>query len=148
MCGALNRQSCQVQAGMCGECIAPYIGLPCSNLPCNASTSMRRPGETCVSNAVCISGVCLSGVCTKAIKPCPGGCLGNGRCSFVDLLGKPVDTCWVGNASCLAVCKCNSGRFGRDCSYSASDYATQQSVRGLLCDSLLGAFQISVSDFK
>lgn len=138
-CSSLNRQVCGLTPGTCGPCLAGYYGLPGdANTPCNSSfVLLRRVGETCRTNATCISGLCRQGLCVSAPKDCPASCNGRGTCTWVDVMtGRAVSFCAVDDDTCIAVCQCQSNRYGRDCSLFGSQYDQSKSFRRQLCQQL------------
>lgn len=138
-CSLLNRQVCGLTPGTCGPCLAGYYGLPGdANTPCNASLSLlRRVGESCRTNATCITGLCHQGRCASAPKDCPASCNGRGTCSWVEVMtGQAVSFCAVDDDTCIAVCQCQSNRYGRDCSLFGSQYDQSKSFRRQLCQQL------------
>ena len=147
-CMSLNRQVCDVSAGLCGACYPGYIGTDGpSNLPCvPMSDPIARSGSPCIPSSGgrsghpghCVTGVCLNGTCTDMQKLCPGNCSGQGTCGFFLGSGARVSTCPSSEASCRPRCLCQGGFFGRDCSIRTLTYFNQWiAVRTALCFSLL-----------
>eukprot|EP00981_Chlorochromonas_danica_P004712 scaffold946_cov171-Ochromonas_danica.AAC.12 len=136
-CSTLNRQKCSTTARTCGPCLSGYVGVTGdANLPCNVSSSLRNIEQSCSSNYSCATGFCKAGVCVDSPKLCPGNCLGRGKCTYLDLLGKLLSYCSILNSACEARCVCNSGYYGISCSLSSSDYPRAVTLREQLCASL------------
>eukprot|EP01033_Poteriospumella_lacustris_P011058 gene11060-7871_t len=138
-CSLLNRHVCGLTPGTCGPCQAGFYGLPGdANTPCNASLSLLgRVGESCRSNATCITGLCRQRQCASAPKDCPASCNGRGTCTWVEVMtGQAVSFCAVDDDTCIAVCRCQSNRYGRDCSLFGSQYDQSKAFRLQLCQQL------------
>ena len=109
------------------------------------------PGSPCIrgsSSRICVSGKCLNGFCVEAVKPCPNACSTGGStggiCAYVDMFGATVETCLQQDMHCRPVCKCDSTRFGLDCSLTKSDLQSLSGIKTQLCSNL--ALVVAIQD--
>ena len=92
----------------------------------------------------CVYLNCVSGVCVVPSKTCPGtDCSGNGACLFQDTQGSTVAVCLASDLYCTAVCACQRGYGGADCSLDPTTVAVREDARVLMCQTLLDTISIS-----
>lgn len=135
-CDRLNRTACGTLSRTCGPCLSGYYGVEGpSNTPCISQP--KGPGSACTSNSSCSSNRCVQGVCADALKTCPASCNNAGVCYFKDEFNTTLSTCTVLDSACKAVCRCRSGRFGRDCSLTGTRLNQNIALKSQFCSSLL-----------
>ena len=133
-CASLNRASCSSTSHTCGKCLDGFSGVyGDSNTLCTdaSSSSVVAVGSHCSSDEECDLGTCNASVCISPTKSCPIGrtsgevCsgIGQGLCTFVNYQGEPLteEKCTVDNTFCQAMCSCQFGYVGSDCSISVGD---------------------------
>lgn len=154
-CQSLFRENCRRTSHTCGSCLAGYVGIMGdSNIPCFyaqlmtiISTTRRLSNNSnvgCATNSDCHPWqVCDSSPldgeksCFSKMQECPNQCTGHGHCSFRSLVTfRNVSTCSVIDPSCVAMCLCNIGFSGEDCSIPSSEKELSESSRGSLLSSL------------
>jgi hypothetical protein len=115
-------------------CLTGFVGVngP-SNLPCNNPKLSVNIGSYCTSNSNCLSGYCLKNKCSESSKVCPANCNNKGGCVFYDYNNQIASKCLSSDYSCRSVCKCNSGKYGADCSLNYNDFATKTLLRDNFC---------------
>ena len=108
-CAALNREPCGPVQQTCGGCLA------------------GRPSDKGAGNRRCFSQSEIDSFRNTSAppsafptKPCPGNCSGHGVC-----VGASADTmteghCRTNDPSCIAICRCNTGRAGDMCEHDLS----------------------------
>jgi hypothetical protein len=146
-CSSLHRHDCSFTPRTCGPCLDGYIGSHGdSNYVCFLTSHTALPTATqCTeenARSVCESGRCRqTGVCAETDKTCPNSCTGNdgtseGRCLFYDFNNAVTDSCPQSNPFCRAVCECNAGYYGSDCSLTKAELTVRQEIRDSLCSAL------------
>ena len=112
------------------------------------SNSVGVPGDSCLSGYQCLSGSCSStvegsGVCIDAPKSCADDCNGQGQCMYYRN-SVSVKSCSQNDDNCNAVCSCNLGYFGFDCSLNSSlVFLQRQQLRTSLCNSVSAIFAVN-----
>ena len=144
-CAALNRFPC-FEAGNpneCGTCLKGFIGaVGDGNLLCvNASVPIGSNGAICKVNSDCLYHLCVDGSCVAPSRTCPtnvpgSSCSAYGTCKFTDLSGNIVSACTVVDTTCTAICQCESGYGGVDCSLGPQQLAARSSARTSMCAAL------------
>lgn len=149
-CSSLHRVGCQSTANTCGVCAAGFVTsgkATDDNSPCfsmseidvyNASKSM---GTCSSSTANCNTWqYCntTTQTCTVQSKQCSSpSCSAHGRCAFKSSnTGLAATTCSVLSSGCTALCICDFGYAGEDCSLTTAEIASQQAMRSQLMTSL------------
>jgi hypothetical protein len=124
VCSTINRQVCSGTAKTCGACLAGYVGADgdgntlCMSVAVVAK-SVAQVGESCTSNAGCITNSCPAvvapsqRVCVDVNKVCPNSCGGKskGTCVFTNQNAITVSECSVTDSFCQANCICKSGNY-------------------------------------
>lgn len=152
-CTLLGRHPCSIVLNTCGSCLAGYIGQRGHyNSPCyldktngivstNTLRNLGLPmnqlsqiGTLCAADSDCSRWnweVCQEGICSVHSQQCPNDCSGHGKCQFVSTFNASIAlaSCFIIDYDCAAVCDCDSGYSGRDCSYTAEDFALMMSLR-------------------
>ena len=154
-CSALFRVSCTTVANTCGTCLSSYDGIPgIGNTACRQKkdNSIVKRGlySTCVSNYDCqVTEQCISNNCEPLVKSCLDNCSGHGTCVFRnDDSNKPVESCYVSDKTCTAVCTCNDGFKGPSCVDSTDDFNKILQSRELLIKYILENFELQdISEF-
>jgi len=124
-CASVNREVCSSTEHTCGFCLDGFFGVY---------------GD---SNNLCVSDTARRRLVDSTPLTCQNDCNSQGSCYFRDIdTGATVDTCTVSSATCMAVCSCNSGFHGTDCSYTASSLETVQATRLGLLQSLFNMTQM------
>lgn len=140
-CAGLNRDTCISIPNTCSGCLSGFVGVPgASNAKClNASL----PSATnCLVNDDCVYGLCEARHCEIPQKQCIstfyGGvpCSGHGQCTYFDPSNNVLGKCLVTNLNCTAVCECDAGYGGVDCSLTSAELSMRNAVRTELCDAL------------
>ena len=144
-CAARNRFPC-LEAGNpneCGTCLVGFTGtVGDGNLLCvNASVPIGGNGATCKANSDCLYNLCVAGSCVAPSRTCatnvPGSpCSTHGTCVLTDLSGNVVPACTVVDTTCTAICQCQSGYGGIDCSLGPKELAARSSARTSMCAAL------------
>lgn len=144
--GALHEDENEEEEGEKGE----LVGYSRRQLAATEAVVLP-PGSPCVRGSgsrICISGKCLNGFCIEAVKPCPNACSASGStggtCAYVDMFGAAVETCLQQDMHCRPVCKCDSTRFGSDCSLTKSDLQSVSRIKTQLCSNL--ALVVAIQD--
>jgi hypothetical protein len=98
-----------------------------SNTICyNESSTLGAVGDACNLDSDCLYNVCRSDICKAPALQCAHPtCSGHGDCVFIDISNNVLDSCTIVQTSCYAICNCNDGYGGSDCS------KTQQQVEGI-----------------
>ena len=144
-CAARNRFPC-LEAGNpneCGTCLKGFTGaVGDGNLLCvNAYVPIGRNGATCKANSDCLYNLCVAGSCVAPSRTCPTNvpgspCSTHGTCVLTDLSGNVVPACTVVDTTCTAICQCQSGYGGIDCSLGPKELAARSSARTSMCAAL------------
>ena len=144
-CAARNRFPC-LEAGNpneCGSCLVGFTGtVGDGNLLCvNASSVIGRNGAACAKASDCLYNLCVGGSCTAPSKTCPtnvpgSSCSTFGACTLTDLSGNVVSACTVVDTTCTAICHCQSGYGGVDCSLGPQQLAARTAARTSMCAAL------------
>ena len=144
-CAARNRFPC-LEAGNpneCGSCLNGFKGAAGDgNLPCvNASVPIGGNGAKCTKGSDCLYNLCVSGSCTAPSRTCPTNvpgspCSNLGSCKLTDLSGNVVSACTVVDTTCTAICQCQSGHGGVDCTLDPKELAARSSARTSMCAAL------------
>ena len=144
-CAARNRFPC-LESGNpneCGSCLKGFKGtVGDGNLPCvNASVPIGNNGATCTKGSDCLYNLCVDGACVAPSRTCPTNvpgspCSSNGACKLTDLSGNVVPACTVVDTTCTAICQCQSGYGGADCSLGPKELAERSSARTSMCSAL------------
>jgi hypothetical protein len=80
---------------------------------------------------------CVSSTCRRPPQICVSQCSGHGECFFRDInTGSTVNECFVGDSSCVALCRCASGWSGSACSLDEVEYEIKLNLRALLVSNL------------
>jgi hypothetical protein len=139
-CAFINRHSCQRTSGTCGPCLTGYFGADGdSNLPCMPQDQLFKNGERCYASYSCFSGQCEALVCVDKIMTCSNNCSRHGTCNLFDTVTglSRGSFCAATDTSCTAVCECQSGYYGDDCSQSLETLTSSTSLRDSLCSYLV-----------
>jgi len=138
-CTSLNREFCDIQPNLCGVCITGYKGaIGYSNTKCFPSNSTAgQIGSECSSNSDCLYGLCNSNFCVEPNKTCSTVdpslvCSGYGSCHYYDSSSNEIPSCLLTNTNCRAVCACESGNSGSDCSLTTNEIDLRDSARSQL----------------
>ena len=144
-CATRNRFPC-LEAGNpneCGSCLSGFTGtIGDGNLLCvNASVAIGRNGATCTKASDCLYSLCVDGSCAAPTKTCPTNVPGSpcstyGSCKLTDLSGNVALACTVVDTTCTAVCQCESGHGGSDCSLGPKQLAARSLARTSMCEAL------------
>ena len=134
-CTSLNRGSCFKLAGTCGECLSSYVGEDGHHnsmcfIPRNVTNNFD---STCSTDADCqLFQTCNSStrVCYSPPKTCNFNCNEKGDCIFKNVkTGSELDTCVLGDTSCVARCSCDSGFAGDTCQNSQAEQDAKLKAR-------------------
>eukprot|EP01033_Poteriospumella_lacustris_P011065 gene11065-7872_t len=138
-CATLNRSACSTVSRTCGPCLAGSYGI---DGPSNVACSSRPLGigAACQSSRACATGSCRGGLCVDAQKSCPSDCSNAGLCRFVSERNETVESCGTLDTTCLAVCRCRGGRYGRDCSLSTGRLVQNLAIKRQFCLSLSATY--------
>ena len=141
-CAALFRAKCLSTANTCGACLMGYLGTEGDdNSPCMTEANVPDLNEeiTCNDDSQCTSWqYCTAGQCTHREKQCKNDCSGRGKCVMVlKDSGVEVDTCYLKDNSCGAVCSCEEGYSGTMCQMDDSEYSAKKLMREELLNNLL-----------
>jgi hypothetical protein len=158
-CLALGRRKCSKIASTCGKCLDFSIGDDeFSNMPCvdqKIFLSSQNDTKHCENDLECdISQFCNSFFCEISIKQCPNRCSNNGNCVFINMnTRKKLSMCNIFSSDCNAVCNCNEGYAGADCSLSTNEHKSRQMLRYNLLFNLsniikLSKFPMKLNDFN
>jgi len=125
-CANLNRNDCQKTANTCGACLDGFYGVDGdSNNACLAVPTRRR-----LTSITCLN-----------------DCSSQGTCGFLNIDShESLASCDAGDASCIAVCTCDSGFFGPDCSYTQADLEGAQGNRVTLISALHDQIALQTAD--
>ena len=122
-CLSLNRKPCSNTAKTCGSCLDGYLGSAGdANTPCSNIDEVKKIGENCIEDSQCISYLCSKFKCEEQEKSCPADCSGHGLCQKLDLTLRRIDSCTESDPYCEAVCTCDNGFNGKDCSIDNSAF--------------------------
>ena len=149
-CSSLNRLPCSGTSHTCGKCFDDYLGVfGDANTACTDANSTAVPvGSQCSEDSECALGICNVSYCVSPTKTCPLGkssgevCSGRGQgvCTYVSYQGEPLtkEKCTVDNPFCQAVCSCQFGFVGSDCSIARDDdtRVPRDMLRRDVCSSL------------
>jgi hypothetical protein len=161
-CTALHRLDCLSTPQTCGTCTSDdYVGASGdSNTMCVLisdyyKTSMQTAltGDRLCDSSVNCNGwnVCdvSSYACVPASKECISNCTSgkNGNCIFIasDTL-EILEACPVSDTQCQAICVCNSGFYGSDCSLIEIILTANQDTTSQLMVSLLQVKDLETLD--
>jgi hypothetical protein len=90
---------------------------------------------------------CTNGKCAPVLATCINNCSGTqgGVCSYVRAeTDTPIEACYTGDSTCEAICECQTGRHGEDCSLSESQMAQEiRLYRTVLCGNKASGLQSS-----
>lgn len=118
-CAALNRESCVKTENMCGECITGYYG------DMGDSIEMCMPLHSRVLQEA-IPKMCASATCS-----------GHGLCVYENTnTGTIQDECNLGDATCQALCMCDTGYNGQICSITDDVLRSKRVIREGLINKL------------
>ena len=144
-CVARNRFPC-LEAGNpneCGSCLKGFTGaVGDGNLLCvNATVPIGGNGAICTKGSDCLYNLCFDGSCVAPGRTCPTNVPGSpcstyGTCKLTDLSGNVVPACTVVDTTCTAICQCQSGHGGVDCSLGPKELAARSSARTSMCAAL------------
>lgn len=141
-CAFFNRYQCNKVAEICGECLNGYIGLfGSSNTQCSLSSvasTKSASDRACDSNSDCFSGYCDQRKCSIPSKFCPSSCSSRGSCIYRinGVEQQSGSTCLESDLSCTALCSCDAGYYGQDCSLTSANYLIRKSFVATLCSGL------------
>jgi hypothetical protein len=143
-CNTLNREHCIATVNTCGSCMSGYVGVVGdSNKLCFSNTSNSGAvGFPCIADVDCIYGHCSFGVCAPPPLRCVSNCSSAGLCKFVDSANNELASCTIFDVGCSAMCVCNNGFNGQDCSLTDDDLAVRDSSRAQMCDAFLTAAKL------
>ena len=101
-------------------------------------------GHPCNTSSDCVYNLCHDSVCEAPLKNCPtmsppSVCSGHGQCSYFDISGINMSTCYVNDTSCFTGCQCEASYGGNDCSLDSETLLKRQKARVSLCRGLLAA---------
>lgn len=122
-CQELNRQACSSTDLKCGPCLETaksstvrYLGQPGDgNTECKMVSVDAKPADVNFEN-----------------KSCANDCGGSaqGTCVYQGMeADKYYDTCYLTDTVCKAVCVCEDGFYGKDCSYSQEQMTAIRAAR-------------------
>ena len=147
-CTELHRAECSTVQNTCGSCIsAEYSGDTTGNTPCVSLTELeavargrKLTATSCSTSRDCVTSPyfnCVDGFCALPSKRCIEDCSGNGNCIYVRVdNGDIVESCFITEPSCSAICICNSNWQGRSCSISTEDMTNRNDMRHQVVASL------------
>jgi hypothetical protein len=147
-CTSLNRFGCGSTPQTCGTCLSDeYVGNPGdSNSKCLAATEfhsfLATANGTCESSNDCSPWATCNTETSKCLvssKVCAANCTSPqyGECIFVHVNSlEGVASCAVDDPQCDAICICNTGFYGDDCSFSEIDLMINQNTVTQLMSSL------------
>jgi hypothetical protein len=144
-CSGLFRENCVNTANTCGSCLSGYVGvvgdsnLRCFNLN---NTDSGEIGSACEGDDDCVYGVCKNEVCAAPALECASNCSGTGRCEYIDTGNNVLSSCSILDVDCSAVCLCDSGFHGQDCSLTEDELTSLDTSRGSMCTSLTTAAKL------
>ena len=149
-CTARNRFPC-LEAGNpneCGSCLVGFKGtVGDGNLLCvNASSIIGRNGAACTKDTDCLYNRCVAGSCTAPTRTCPTNVPGTscstfGTCALTDLSGNVVSACSVVDTTCTAICHCQGGYGGVDCSLGPKELTARTAARTSMCAALVSVIK-------
>jgi hypothetical protein len=163
-CTSLNRFDCAATAQTCGTCLSTdYAGLSGdSNELCVlltesiTVTASASSGGACIKDADCgVWATCdlVTKSCAAMTKSCPSNCTassGHGRCTYLSTASKATldvgQVCTMYDTSCKAVCACNDGWYGADCSLTLSQFEAKKNTTSTLLDGLLQVVSLETLD--
>ena len=147
-CTALNRDPCSSVPVSCGPCFSDYIGQsghhnsPCYSQASKGMTDRRLSGSMLLSEDVVECTVdsdcgefqwqeCREGLCSLSLQRCPNDCSSHGDCKFVSTFDSNItfDYCETVDFHCYAMCDCEHGFNGTDCSTLADEYVAMLDLR-------------------
>jgi hypothetical protein len=153
-CALLHRSNCSTVANTCGACLSGYLGPSgASNAACTRGPTLSAAAHSMAKASCETSDDCPAfyscnkkNKCVLREKTCLNSCSNGGECVFQDvnfLSKQTVSTCYANNPLCVAVCQCNSTRYGDDCSLSLEGYVSQIDQREVLLEVVYNATQTS-----
>jgi sugar lactone lactonase YvrE len=127
-CTMLNRHACYAVDNTCGSCISSaFIGVV---------------GD---SNDACMTQSELD-LQTNLSQTCNQNCSRNGVCKLVSTTTQTeVLSCGLMSTTCLAVCRCFFGYFGKSCSYTSDDWQARVTMRNNVVSSVLSLAELDLS---
>lgn len=154
-CASLHRYPCTDIAQTCGNCLEDdakgIIGS--SNTFCFPSNhSIGEIGSFCRNHSDCIYNYCDKTVseCSFPYMHCPSLfvntiCSGHGKCKYLTHNGEdyPNGNCTIDNAYCNAICQCEDGYGGIDCSLDRQQAVQRDKDRSSMCTSVTYVYNTS-----
>jgi hypothetical protein len=150
-CTSLNRARCSATAQTCGSCLSnSYVGIAGdSNEACVLAGKAIAlyaisTSSSCDSDSDCGDWYyCESQRCTVKTKSCSSNCSsssGGGNCTAQviatgEVLSSIAD-CSVLDTNCRAVCECNDGFYGTDCSFTLAEWEAKIETNRVLAQGL------------
>ena len=117
-CLSLSRQDCSNIDHTCGPCLHGTDGDDGdANTLCVNRTASEEGAVQCLDDADCpASWICNINLCEALFKTCSATCMQNGECLYFNkTVANYTNECYLSDASCSAVCECDSGYYGNEC---------------------------------
>ena len=136
-CTELNREGCMSIDHSCGPCAEGFVGTDGDDnslcyLASDVVADMLIASNCTTDNDCAFTQTChtTADTCKPRSKTCPRDCSGHGVCRIeVTASGNPIHECFISDTTCSAVCGCDVGFSGGDCSVTVADIEHRQNTR-------------------
>lgn len=139
-CTGLHRGECLDQDHTCGACLEGYSSGDEGNSMCLLTSAVLSYApstagcERCAAWQVCNH---TQAQCQDKDKICSSSCAAHGRCLLISSsTGQEVQACSIMSAACAAICECDAGYHGADCSQTTVMWSTELNTRAALLSGL------------